>query len=1027
MAEAQAMVQAVQQAAQAAADAAQALRAVGIPKASGFAEANKTIQAPKEFGSAISSEDAANWTDFAFSFRQWLCFAGDGYSSDLQYIDEHGDALVNFKDTPAGLASKSRSTKLYAILSGVLKNRPLKVLRQVPNNNGLEVWRQLNSLFNPRTKVRSMAILSAIMGLPAFVKERSMIEQVASLERLADEYRKASGKDVSEDILLTTLVRVLPKQIQQHIQLGMTDSSTFQEVKDKVLAYERVSASWSRDKVLFECGATSLGTVTSYAAADSGPGPMEVNMVSKGKGKKGKGDKGKSKGKGPADKGKGKGKSPDKGKGKGQQWQKGQQKGYASGYNSGQPQQRAKLDSNVCAYCGKTGHWAKECRKKMADQQQQQVRLVGSDGSETKQDTTHSTAGSVSTGAGSQAVRLVQFSPHVEDLTAHSCPTSPAGSPSRARMISSVFDMSSTDDDGSWTVSPFCKHVRAVSNVDDDTQHGVACEIILDSGADTSALPLRFGQVGVEDVMPGTSFVDAQGTPLNVTGSRIAHVAFGDVVFKERFIISDITSPLLALGSVLRSGWSIIHEGGTPYLVKDDRKVEVLFRNNSLCAKGHIQVVTQAPMLYQPAIRVVQLSRLVSWMTGKRTVIWLYTDGSGARGILQRRGVGRLRHLSCRVLWLQALVETGAVKLSAIAGSLNPADVGTKRLPAPRLRSLMSTLGMFNVETGNLEGADDPGGIYKKRGNVVGQIATILSVLSLHQLKGCQGDHDDDGTSTSSLVIFTLVLGFVVLAVCRFMGFLQQHVQLRDDDVEPDAEPAHGQGRASPAWRIVSETAVHSEHMEDVEMVHDPTAASSTSIADEARMQLAFAIPSTARDMPTPEGLLRWLLARCRRRLDNSGLNLERRNLYLERIEVLRGLQSALENPLFRRSVMRNMAEMAAISSDEDSPNYRNPNEPVSLAETQRAHNFFMTLRGRAGSQHVDAVARALMRNEDYGPGDNSHGDPAVNSDEDMETQSEVQRRYYQSTQDQVSDPDLWAYLHYGKFTDDDNEETEGT
>ena len=144
-----------------------------------------------------------------------------------------------------------------------------------------------------------------------------MIEQVANLERLADEYRKASGKDVSEDILLTTLVRVLPKQIQQHIQLGMTDSSTFQEVKDKVLAYERVSTSWSRDRVLLECGATSLGAVTSYAsAADSGPGPMEVNMLSKGKGKKGKGDKGKSKGRALETKAKAKEKAPTKARAK---------------------------------------------------------------------------------------------------------------------------------------------------------------------------------------------------------------------------------------------------------------------------------------------------------------------------------------------------------------------------------------------------------------------------------------------------------------------------------------------------------------------------------------------------------------------------------------------------------------------------------------------------------------------------------------------------------------------------------------
>ena len=2163
MAEAQAMIQAVQQAANAAAEAAQALRAVGVPKSSGFAEASKTIQAPKEFGSAASSEDAANWTDFAFSFRQWLCFADEGYSADLQYVEEHGDSLVSFKDTAEGLASKSRSTKLYAILSGVLRNRPLKVLRQVQNNNGMEVWRQLHNLFTPRTKVRSMAILSAVMGFPNFVKEKSLIEQVANLERLADEYRKASGKDVSEDILPTTLVRVLPKQIQQHIQLGMTDSSTFQEVKDKVLAYERVSASWSRDRVLLECGAASLGTVTSYAStADSGPGPMEVNMVSKGKGKKGKGDKGKSKGKGSSDKGKGKGKGSDKGKGKGQ-GQKGQQKGYGGGYNSGQPQQRAKLDSNVCAYCGKTGHWAKECRKKMADQQQQQVRLVGSDGNESRQDTAYSTTGSVSTGAGSQAVRLVQFAPHVEDLTSHSCPSSPAGSPVSIRVVSSVFDMSSTDGDGTWTVSPFCNHVRAVSTLDDSNlHHGVACEIILDSGADTSALPLRFGQVGVEDVMPGTSFVDAQGMPLNVTGSRIAHVAFGDVVFKERFIISDITAPLLALGSVLRSGWNIIHEGDTPYLVKGERRVEVLFRNNSLCAKGHIQVVTQAPSaLYQPSIRAVQLgmvlrcladgwnrihphlfaiktkrprhvdttlapsdelmwlrttlvfregtawevdeycepiadlrhnleeefvfpepvlevitlarkyavpdsdlgfymydrsrpveqaipdeddyepsiapdpiaeepptapdgepleedrivpfeddtavvdgitmsmecnlktlqagctslglsgrggkakclkrmvdhlraqslmaahgatvrlraeserlpvgqfrpdepsqqeienhclthepfqswcslcvqyrgrqdphpasdhtssghsllsmdfgfcsrmedesdkqtclflhdrstkmmaaiptpqkggrslqhlitettrfvmgtqhkdlairsdrepsilavvdgvkracrnmgitihdegapvhdhqangaaevtvqvlrqkaglliqqiedkiaagrvifgcnhplfcwslihagwlhdryvvhggqtayerahdryysgklamfgedilgylamdkggprwrhgiwlgkipsgdmhvvgtaegvfltrsirrnpipfnlnrfadlenypwefglaalgnklvhnkrvthplafgvgatlppqidveaiqvqkyarenpnedvedetqagqaieastdaiassvspavpsdadhahghkrpedpvspsdspkkartgdampvtpvddtmlddsdvghhapktpkldetfqqnisavtstnlefyehedeqikpcfadseldgleeydmnfyndelldmdemddeevmkrltfpftkhephvsaeqlmeldaladsleikrlfnlgvltsadeapadakslstrfvrtwrekvvsgsqvwlrrsrfvarefawlqpdrdalfspasssivarllpamcldlkdredaimasidvkdafltvpqetpttvrcqladgqtrdfslgkvlpgqrdgsllwhkaitgvlkselnmevhepypcilktpdnscivlihvddilvvgkrkfvmerlvkclekaytistqflekpgdelsflkramtmqndgrltiqvhhkhvqhlcdllklnpklqnkktpghadmdqvdetkdltqvqattfrtcvgvllylacdmphcqhvvrylatystrpseksmvvlrhlvaylashqelcvslkwrgrnvgvyhnydnlepgecvlevftdsdwasdrgsrrsiscatifmggcllfsasrtqklvslssaeaevyacssgtsdaillSRLVSWMTGKRTVIWLYTDSSGARGILQRRGVGRLRHLSCRILWLQALVETGTVKLSSIAGSMNPADVGTKRLPAPRMRSLMSTLGMYNVQTGSLEGADDPAGIFKKKGNVVGQIAAILSVLSLHQVQGC---HLDDGDNTDEpslgLVIFSLMLGFAVLALYKLFWVMQPQPQLQPLDVaEPDAEPA--MAYADPV----------SEDVQEPNTMDDDTTVSLRAIPDDATHQLSFAVPRSSTDMPTPEGFVQWLIMRCNRRLENPNLDVSKRSTYVERIAVLRALQAALENPLFRASAMRNMAEMVDISDDEESPSYRG-NEPVSLGDAQRAHNFFMMLRGRSGSRHVDSVADALMRNEDHGEEEDS--------DERMETESEVNRRYYSSTQDQVSDPDLWAHLHYTEF-----------
>ena len=51
------------------------------------------------------------------------------------------------------------------------------------------------------------------------------------------------------------------------------------------------------------------------------------------------------------------------------------------------------------------------------------------------------------------------------------------------------------------------------------------------------------------------------------------------------------------------------------------------------------------------------LERLVSWFSGRETKIHLYTDRSGARGFLQRKGVGRLRHLSCRVLWLQTTYQ----------------------------------------------------------------------------------------------------------------------------------------------------------------------------------------------------------------------------------------------------------------------------------------------------------------------------------------------------------------------------------
>ena len=64
----------------------------------------------------------------------------------------------------------------------------------------------------------------------------------------------------------------------------------------------------------------------------------------------------------------------------------------------------------------------------------------------------------------------------------------------------------------------------------------------------------------------------------------------------------------------------------------------------------------------------------------------------------------------------------------------------------------------------------------------------------------------------------------------------------------------------------------------------------------------------------------------------------------------------------------------------------------------------------------MDSVADALLRNASHG--EDSEEEP--DSDEHMETASETRRRYFESTQDQVSDPDLCAMLHYNEFTDEE-------
>lgn len=112
-----------------------------------------------------------------------------------------------------------------------------------------------------------------------------------------------------------------------------------------------------------------------------------------------------------------------------------------------------------------------------------------------------------------------------------------------------IFDMTYTGDDDNWTyvadpssslsssVACIPQHVRAVGMFP-----GGAVEIVLGSGADLSALPLHYGQVGQPSELNTNQYVDAQGNPIPVASTRRAKVQFegSGVTFVEEFIISPI-------------------------------------------------------------------------------------------------------------------------------------------------------------------------------------------------------------------------------------------------------------------------------------------------------------------------------------------------------------------------------------------------------------------------------------------------------------------------------------------------------
>ena len=563
---------------------------------------------------------------------------------------------------------RQRGVLLYSVLAGLLHEKGKQVLKSVEPQNGYEGYRRLRADLEPSSRTRILALLQTLNAWPSFDARQGIMPQVMKLESAVKEYEQLSGTAMDPNLKLATLLRCLTGQLRQHTNLIVSDSSSYTDVRNLIMRWDSSQTKWHQPL---------LKSFEINSPADHND-PMDIDRVyGKGHGKKGKGkhEKGKSKFAGAKGRGnKGKSKSDSKGYGNKGKTGKGKQFSSYSGKGYGDPQreqQQKRADQNACLYCGKHGHWKRECWQFQQDKQSGTIRrtdeqpLQQSDfqtaaepprnvpsGSQTpsvQSGATFKTASSVRrvsvAPAFSIADDLRPFDVHIYSMeefdseTGSVCMiTACGGEPVMSESIRScvdlcecigsvfsrnsfhdydvfpICDMSATDDDGHWTYScnecgtsdcaicsklacepsagvpqdDACSYIRMLY----DSDCSGDMEIILDSGADISVLPLGWEGCGTESSLPAVMFRDAQGRKIEMSGCRDAHVLLGDVSFTETFAVGPVTAPLLAMGKLVKAGWSLELSGSEPALVKGDCRIDVHYRRNSLCAYGSIRAIS---------------------------------------------------------------------------------------------------------------------------------------------------------------------------------------------------------------------------------------------------------------------------------------------------------------------------------------------------------------------------------------------------------------------------------------------------
>ena len=213
-----------------------------------FDTGSRVLKGPDVFAPGTLDEEVSSWQDWAFIFKNYIGFMDPNYLSEFSWAETHTGPITEDEYT-AG-SERPTAVKLYSVLSSYLKHRPLKILRSVLNNDGFEVWRRLSVELQPTRRSRSLAMAQALVSFPSMSKGASLCDYVLTHEKLVDEYEKLSGLRYDPNLKIGTLLKGVPNDLKRTLLFDMGDKTTYEQMRARLLEYERSSQTWSAENIL---------------------------------------------------------------------------------------------------------------------------------------------------------------------------------------------------------------------------------------------------------------------------------------------------------------------------------------------------------------------------------------------------------------------------------------------------------------------------------------------------------------------------------------------------------------------------------------------------------------------------------------------------------------------------------------------------------------------------------------------------------------------------------------------------------
>ena len=110
---------------------------------------SKRVKQPEVFNPKSIDEEIAGWQEWSFVFKNFMSVQDERFREDFNKA-ETASSFVAFESYEPD--TRARALRLYSVLAGYLKGRPLKLLKSVVNGDGFRVWRQLTEELQPASR-----------------------------------------------------------------------------------------------------------------------------------------------------------------------------------------------------------------------------------------------------------------------------------------------------------------------------------------------------------------------------------------------------------------------------------------------------------------------------------------------------------------------------------------------------------------------------------------------------------------------------------------------------------------------------------------------------------------------------------------------------------------------------------------------------------------------------------------------------------------------------------------------------------